>query len=125
MKIAKNIPIYKSGEKDIFNNYRPISLLPALSKIMEKIVANRLVNYFNRCDLFYKHQYGFRKKHSTIHPIIHFLNHIANQKDISSKNITAAIFLDRKLSIRLATKYYLKNWNIMTPSVGSLFTLQI
>ena len=94
MKIAKIIPIYKSGEKDLFNNYRPISLLPALSKIMEKIVANRLVNYFNRYDLFYKHQYGFRKKHSTIHPIIHFLNHIANQKDISSKNITAAIFLD-------------------------------
>ena len=94
MKIAKIIPIYKSGEKDLINNYRPISLLPALSKIMEKIVANRLVNYFNRYDLFYKHQYGFRKKHSTIHPIIHFLNHIANQKDISSKNITAAIFLD-------------------------------
>ena len=45
MKIAKIIPIYKSGEKDLFNNYRPISLLPALSKIMEKIVANRLVNW--------------------------------------------------------------------------------
>ena len=39
IKIAKIIPIYKSGEKDIFNNYRPISLLPALSKIMEKIVG--------------------------------------------------------------------------------------
>ena len=59
---AKIIPIYKSGEKDIFNNYRPISLLPAPSKIMEKIVANRLVSYFNRYDLFYKHQYGFRTK---------------------------------------------------------------
>ena len=94
MKITKIIPIYKSGEKGIFNNYRPISLLPALSKIMEKNVANKLINYFNRYDLFYKHQYGFRKKHSTIHPIIHFLNHIANQKDISSKNITAAMFLD-------------------------------
>ena len=64
---------------------------------MEKIVANRLVSYVNRYDLFYKYQYGFRKKNiycSTIHPIIHFLNHIANQKDISSKIITAAICLD-------------------------------
>ena len=72
MKIAKIIPIYKSGEKDIFNNYRPISLLPALSKIMDKIVANRLVNYFNRYDLFHKHQYGFRKKtlyHSPNYPL--------------------------------------------------------
>ena len=93
MKIAKIIPIYKSGEKDIFNNYRPISLLPALSKFMEKIVAKRLVNYFNRYDLFFiGTNTDSGKKHSTIHPILHFLNHIANQKDISSKNIIVVIF---------------------------------
>ena len=43
LKVAKLIPIYKSGNKNVFNNYRPISILPARSKIMEKIVCNRFV----------------------------------------------------------------------------------
>ena len=94
MKIAKIIPIFKSGEQNKFNNYRPISLLPAFSKIIEKLVASRVVKYFNQHNLFYKHQYGLRTKHSTIHPILHFINHITNENDISGKNITAAIFLD-------------------------------
>ena len=41
LKVAKIIPIYKSGNKNVFNNYRPISILPALSKIMEKIMYSK------------------------------------------------------------------------------------
>ena len=44
LKVAKVIPIYKSRNNNGFNNYRPISILPALYKIMDKIVCNRLVN---------------------------------------------------------------------------------
>ena len=73
LKVAKVIPIYKSGNKNVCNNYRPISILPALSKIMGKIVCNRLVNYLEKYNILYKHQYGFRSKHSTIHPILHLL----------------------------------------------------
>ncbi len=94
LKIAKIVPIHKSGPKNIFNNYRPISLLPAFSKILEKVVNNRLVTFLDKYNILYKHQYGFRKNHSTIHPIIHFLNHIADQNDQPSKNLTLSVFLD-------------------------------
>ena len=46
MKIAKVVPICKSVDKHIFNSYRPISILPAFSKILEKIVANKLIDIF-------------------------------------------------------------------------------
>ena len=48
MKIAKVIQLYKSGEKNVFTNYRPISLLPQFSKIMEKLYNNRLDMFLNK-----------------------------------------------------------------------------
>ncbi len=94
LKIAKIIPIFKSGEKNQFNNYRPISLLPAFSKILEKIVNKRLVSFLDKYNVLYQHQYGFRKNYSTIHPIIQFLNHIADKNDQPSKDLTLSIFID-------------------------------
>ena len=69
LKIGKLTPVYKSGS--LFNNYRPISILPAYSKLLEKLVCVRLLNFLNRHDILYKYQFGFRNNHSTIHPIIH------------------------------------------------------
>ena len=71
MKIAKIIPI--SGNQEIMNNHRPISLLPAFSKLLKKLVCKRLTSFLESYKIVYKHQYGFRKKHSTIHPILHLL----------------------------------------------------
>ena len=65
LKIAKVGPIYKSDDENIFNNYRPISILPALSKVFEKIVFNQTYAYFDDHNLFFGNQYGFRKK--TLH----------------------------------------------------------
>ena len=81
MKIARVIPIFKTGDKHSFNSYRPISLLPSFSKILEKTIANKLIKYLETEKLLYKHQYGFRPNHNTIHPIIHLLNHIAQEND--------------------------------------------
>ena len=61
LKIAKIVPLYKSGEKTSFNNYRPISLLPLFSKILERIMYNRLYAYLEKYELLYKYQFGFRK----------------------------------------------------------------
>ena len=91
-KIAKVCPIFKSGKKSSTNNYRPISLLPILSKILEKLVANRLAEFLKRFQVLFKHQYGFQKGHSTDHPIIHFLNHIAEANN--KGQFTIAIFCD-------------------------------
>ena len=81
IKIAKVIPIFRSGVNYTFNNYRPISILPAFPKILEKIMATKLLRYFHKYSLFYKHQYGFRPKHSTKHPISQLLNQITNAND--------------------------------------------
>jgi hypothetical protein len=89
LKTAKIIPIYKSGDKTLFNNYRPISLLPVFSKLLEKLWI-----FLDTQNIMYKHQYGFRAKHSTIHPIIHFLNSVAESNDFPTKDITLGLFLD-------------------------------
>ena len=65
-KLAKVIPIYKSKEKDSMNNYRPISLLPCMSKIIEKVVHRRLYNFCEMQGLLFNKQFGFRPKCSTI-----------------------------------------------------------
>ena len=62
MKLAKIVPVFKNGNTKLFNNYRPISILPAFSKILEKIVCNRLLHFLETKYILYKHQYGFRKK---------------------------------------------------------------
>lgn len=94
LKIARVVPIHKQGDKRDINNYRPISILPALSKILEKIVNDRLYTFLNKNNLINPLQFGFRKGHSTIHPIVHLLNDTAIANDKRSKDVTLAIFLD-------------------------------
>ena len=65
LKVAKVIPIYKCEDSHIFGNYKPISLLPCLSKVFEKCVAHQIMGYLNNNGLFYDYQFGFRPKHST------------------------------------------------------------
>ena len=62
LKIAKVIPLFKKGDIYTFDNYRPISLLPSISKIFERTMYDQIYNYFQNNELFYNSQYGFRKK---------------------------------------------------------------
>jgi len=94
MKIHKVIPIYKSSDPSLLNNYRPVSLLTAFSKLIEKLMFNNLISFFNSNNTRFKDQYGFRSKHSTIHSIIHLLNHCAEVTNQVNHNFTLAIFCD-------------------------------
>jgi len=94
LKIAKIIPIHKNGDKSLPDNYRPISLLPNFSKILEKVMSNRLTNFLESNSLLCKEQFGFRKSHSTLHPLINFLNKIATEKN--NNKFTIGIFCDLK-----------------------------
>ena len=94
LKIAKVIPIFKSSKKDELKNYRPVSLLPAFSKVFEKIIFNKIMAFIESRDILYKHQYGFRSKHATIHPIIHLLNNCALANNSHPKQLTATILCD-------------------------------
>ncbi|KAK2150184.1 hypothetical protein LSH36_419g03006, partial [Paralvinella palmiformis] len=55
---------------------------------------NKLVKFINYTNQYYEHQYGFRAGHSTIHPIIHLLNRVAQENDTKDKKLTMAVFLD-------------------------------
>ena len=66
-KVAKVVPVFKKGSTYDVNNYRPISLLPVLSKILEKLVYKCLASFLTRQGFFHKNQFGFRKNFSTSH----------------------------------------------------------
>ena len=65
MKVSKIKHLFKKGDVTLLNNYRPISLLPCLSKIFERVLFNQLYEYFERNNILTQRQYGFRKNHST------------------------------------------------------------
>ena len=69
LKIAKVIPIYKNKDKQIFNKYRPISLLPITSKILEKIIHKRVYMFLMKYKILSPKQYGFRTQHSTVNAV--------------------------------------------------------
>jgi len=92
LKISKIVPIYKADDPELFSNYRPISLLSNFSKILEKVMYNRLIKYIESLDILYHLQFGFRKNHSTNLALTHLVNKIASSIDRSE--ITIGIFLD-------------------------------
>ena len=66
---AKVVPSHKKGNVTNVSNYRPISLLCSMSKILEKLVYNRVISFLNKQNFFYKYQFGFKKNYSTLHAI--------------------------------------------------------
>ena len=65
MKIANVLPLSKSGDPMLFNNYRPASLLYILSNVFEKVMYSRLLNFLNHHKVLISNQFGFRKSHSS------------------------------------------------------------
>ena len=92
LKIAKVIPIYKKDDDTIFSNYRPISILPAISKIIEKVIYGQIYCYFSQNKLFSDSQYGFRHEHSTELAALELLDRINTVLDNNETPIS--IFLD-------------------------------
>ena len=94
LKTAKVVPVFKSGEAESFNNYRPISLLSSFSKLLEKVAAKQMIQFLNKYNLLYEHQYGFRPKHNTTHPVLHFLDKIYNSWNKKEPEYSLGIFID-------------------------------
>ena len=92
LKVAKVVPLFKSGDKDVITNYRPVSILPCISKIYEKVVYHRLISYLDKYEILNSNQYGFRNKHSTSMAIVDFVEKISNAVD--EGYTTTGIFLD-------------------------------
>lgn len=92
LKIAKTVPIYKSGHPQLLGNYRPISLLSILNKIIEQVIHNLLAKFLNDNKFFYKFQYGFRHRSSTKTARVELFDKILNALD--SGQIVMSVFLD-------------------------------
>ena len=92
LKTGQITPVFKKGNPQLLDNYRPVSILPVLSKIFEKIVYNRLYNFLIAKNILYDKQFGFRKNHSTSHAINYSVNHVIN--GIEKKKHVVGIFLD-------------------------------
>lgn len=92
-KVAEIIMLQKPGKSpNEVKSYRPISLLPAISKLFEKLLLKRLIPFIEDNNVIPNHQFGFRQKHSTIDQIHRITNII--EKAIEEKKICSTIFLD-------------------------------
>ena len=92
LKLAKVIPMYKSGKHCSPNNYRPISLLSPVSKVFEGLISKRLLGFLNENNIIADQQFGFRKKHATTHVVTDVYTQISNNLDV--KKHTCIILLD-------------------------------
>ena len=95
--IGNITPIPKEGSPLDPGNWRPITILPLPSKIMERAVHYQLVNYFEENNYFHNRQHGFGKKHSTITAINQVLRHVYDAYDLGKS--TSCSFIDYKKSI--------------------------
>ncbi|CAG4937763.1 unnamed protein product [Colias eurytheme] len=92
LKKAVVHPVYKSGDRDSVNNYRPISVLPIISKILERIIYKQLLNYTNKYNIIARNQFGFRKGLSTEDAVSALVESVIGNLDSKLKCIS--IFLD-------------------------------
>ena len=81
LKIVHVVPILKSSDKALFSNYRPISVLPCFSKILERIIYNRIINYLNDFNVLCDNQHGFRKNLSPSLTLIDLSDRISSAFD--------------------------------------------
>ena len=81
IKLSRVKPLFKNGNKTQFNNYRPISLLPSLSKIFEYVIFDQLLHYYIGNNLLSMEEYGFRPGHSTDLAVARLVDHLISQVD--------------------------------------------
>ena len=92
LKIAKVIPIHKKDDKEIFSNYRPVSVLPCFSKILERLIFNRCIEFIENNNILNAKQFGFRAHHSTYMAIMQLVHKINNA--VEKNETTIGVYLD-------------------------------
>ena len=90
--LSKIVPLFKKGESSLLTNYRPISLLPTISKIFERMIHEQMYTYLNSNYLLAEQQYGFRKLHSTEYAAVNLIDHVAKQME--SGHIPCNLYID-------------------------------
>ena len=92
MKIGKVAPLHKADDSSDLGNYRLMSVLPCFSKILERIIYNRVYTYLQKNKILYYKQFGFQAGHSTDHAIIQLLDQI--YENFEENKYTPGVFID-------------------------------
>ena len=92
MKMAEVVPLYKGKERDTTVNYRPISLLMTMSKLLEKLIYKRVYKFLDKYEILYKRQYGFCTQHSCRQAIAELTGKLLQAKEAGFNS--ASVFLD-------------------------------
>ena len=92
MKIAKVIPLFKSDAEEKLKNYRPISILPVFSKILERVIYNRIYSHVSENNLLYEKQFGFQKNNSTEYASLQLTNEL--KESFHDREFTVGVFID-------------------------------
>ena len=92
LKITCVTPVFKGGDEKDLGSYRPISVLPCFSKILERIIYNRLYNHLMKNNILYSEQFGFQKGHSTEHAIVQLIDQI--NINFENNDRTIGVFTD-------------------------------
>ena len=93
LKIAKVTPIFKEGDNEEMGNWRPISIISCIAKVIEKLVKKRLLSFLNKNKILSDYQFGYRTQHSTTHAILNNSDNILN--NLQNKKKTYAFYLFR------------------------------
>ena len=110
--MAKASSIFKKGDKSVFSDYRPISILPCFSKIFEHVMYNRLNDYLADNNIVFNKQFGFRVGHFTEHALLELTDQISDS--FNNKSYFLGIFIELlKVFDTADHKIILKNFNIM------------
>jgi hypothetical protein len=92
LKKAKVVPIFKNGDEKLYTNYRPISILPVFSRLLERIMYIRLLNFINKHKLLYDFQFGFQRGKSTHMAILLLVDRISSA--LENGDCVIGVFLD-------------------------------
>ena len=92
IKTEKVVPVFKKDSKLDYRNYRPISLLSNIEKILERLMYKRLYTFLNKNNVFYNLQFRFRQQYSTSHALINITENI--RKALDDGNIGCGVFVD-------------------------------
>ena len=103
---AKVVASFKSGDESNCDNYRPISILPTISKIIERAVHKQFYEFLQVNNLLFKDQFGFRNKTSTSSALLQFTDNLLKSMDVGHVPCVLFVYLDLKKSLRYSGSFF-------------------